>query len=200
MDLRSKVLARQDGGFNNKLGKARVLIFGAGGLGSNVAMMLARAGISTIDIVDFDYVEETNLNRQIYGVEDIGKSKVEACKDLICKAIPYANINIHLLKVNVQNLDYFLDLSNIFIEAFDKAESKSFIFDKFIGLKDKYLISVNGIAGLDICESLKVKRFENITVFGDFESLEDKGLYSAKVMFYAALEAGETLKLIEKIY
>ena len=82
MDLRDKILKRQNKNDNEIFEKAKVSILGCGGLGSNVAMILARAGIGEIFLYDFDKVEYSNLNRQNYKISDIGKEKVLATKKI----------------------------------------------------------------------------------------------------------------------
>ncbi|MDD7766914.1 MAG: ThiF family adenylyltransferase [Anaerococcus vaginalis] len=93
MELRDKILKRQNKNDNEIFEKAKVSILGCGGLGSNVAMILARAGIGEIFLYDFDKVEYSNLNRQNYKISDIGKEKVLATKKTIEETIPYTKIS-----------------------------------------------------------------------------------------------------------
>src|SRR5450432_1699509 len=79
-----------------RLKNARVLAIGAGGLGSPVLMYLAAAGVGTLGIVDFDTVDESNLQRQIiHGVSDVGKSKAESAKESIAEVNPYVTVILH---------------------------------------------------------------------------------------------------------
>ena len=78
-----------------KLKSAKVLVVGAGGLGCHVALYLAAAGVGTIGMVDYDVVDESNLQRQIlYGMDQIGKSKLECAKDRLLNLNPHINIII----------------------------------------------------------------------------------------------------------
>lgn len=92
MDLREEILRRQDPYINKILENSSVSILGCGGLGSNIAMSLARCGIGHIYIYDYDKVEYSNLNRQNYDMADLGKSKVRETKKKIEETIPYAKV------------------------------------------------------------------------------------------------------------
>ena len=72
--------------------KSKILILGCGGLGTNLCFMLAKSGIGTIKIVDYDKVEYSNLNRQIYRPTDVGKYKVDAFKEIREEYMPIAKI------------------------------------------------------------------------------------------------------------
>src|SRR3977135_1393397 len=94
-----------------KLKAAKVLVIGSGGLGSPVLLYLAAAGIGTIGIVDFDVVDDSNLQRQVlFGVNEIGKPKVEAARRRLESLNPYINIRIYNTHLNSQNaLDIIRD-------------------------------------------------------------------------------------------
>src|SRR6201985_2044358 len=87
-----------------KLKAAKVLVIGSGGLGSPVLLYLAAAGVGTIGIVDFDVVEDSNLQRQVlFGVDEIGKPKVEAARRRLEGLNPYINLHIYNTHLNSQN-------------------------------------------------------------------------------------------------
>lgn len=94
-----------------KLKAARVLVIGSGGLGSPVLLYLAAAGVGTIGIVDFDVVDDSNLQRQVlFGIDEIGKPKVEAAKRRLESLNPYIRLNIYNTHLNSQNaLDIIRD-------------------------------------------------------------------------------------------
>jgi molybdopterin/thiamine biosynthesis adenylyltransferase/rhodanese-related sulfurtransferase/molybdopterin converting factor small subunit len=94
-----------------KLKAAKVLVIGSGGLGSPVLLYLAAAGVGTIGIVDFDVVDDSNLQRQVlFGVNEIGKPKVEAARRRLEALNPYINLNIYNTHLNSQNaLDILKD-------------------------------------------------------------------------------------------
>src|SRR2546423_4751984 len=87
-----------------RLKNAKVLVVGAGGLGSPVAMYLAAAGVGTLGIVDFDVVDETNLQRQIiHGQSDIGRPKAESARDTIAEINPNVNVVLHQVRLDSSN-------------------------------------------------------------------------------------------------
>ena len=92
-----------------RLKNAKVLCVGAGGLGSPALMYLAAAGVGTLGIVEFDVVDESNLQRQIiHGQSDIGRSKAESARDSVREINPYVQVNIHEARLDSDNvLDIF---------------------------------------------------------------------------------------------
>lgn len=194
--LREKSLARQDEKINEKLKNSKVVIFGLGGLGSNIALLLAKSGVKNLYLVDYDKVEYSNLNRQIYGTEDIGKYKAEACKEILERLVPYGHFESFNEYVDASNIGDFLDMADIFVEAFDSVESKTFLFEEFLGVEGKFLVSGSGIGGLEAFDTSKYMKFSNVFVFGDFVSPETEGLYYPKVMLCAAAQSLKVLNLI----
>lgn len=200
MDLREKILKRQDSIINYKTEKTRVSILGVGGLGSNVAILLARAGIGHINLFDFDLVDYSNLNRQNFSLEDIGKKKTLATREKILATTPYVNVDTFDVKLDENNILQYLNISEIFVEAFDDPFMKARLFDIFSFHQNKYLVSVSGLAGMEDFHTIKIKQYKNITIYGDFESPQEEGLYSPNVCLYAALQAGQVLRIIRDYF
>lgn len=201
MDLRDEILKRQNKVDNQIFKKSKVSILGCGGLGSNVAMILARAGIGEIYLYDFDNVEYSNLNRQNYKISDIGKEKVLATKKIIAETIPYTKIHAKNIYLDEKNMDEIIEKTDYFIEAFDNKESKVMAFDYFSKKENKFLFTASGMAGLGDFLDIKVKKINNITMIGDFKSnVKKDGLYLAYVSIMASLEALECLKKIREDY
>lgn len=198
MEIRDEILKRQDEDLSDLFKKSTVSILGCGGLGSNIAMELARAGVGKINLFDYDKVEYSNLNRQNYFLADLGKSKVLATKNIIKSAIPYVDIDTFDVYLNDENMDLYIDRSDIFIEAFDNKKVKKFVFDYFTNKPQKQLITASGLSGLGSLEDIKIKKFSNITMIGDFKSTTDQGLYAPYLMTVASLEALEALKIIRR--
>jgi len=144
-----------------RLKNSFVGIAGVGGLGSNIAVSLARMGVGRIRFADFDVVEPSNLNRQHYFIDQIGQKKVYALYNTLLRINPY---------LEYEPMDLFLDNSNyynvfnnvdIVIEAFDKAEEKSkFASYVLTHLKDKPFIAASGVAGLDDTSNIEIRRIE----------------------------------------
>ena len=97
-------------------------------------------------------------------------------------------------------MDNIAHKTYIFIEAFDNKESKTMLFDYFVGRKDKYLISGTGVSGLGELSDIKIKQIDNVTLIGDFTSNQDQGLYLAYVGIIASLEALTAIKIITGDY
>lgn len=195
--MRDEILKRQDKKINDLLKGASVSILGCGGLGSNIAMSLARAGLGQIYIYDYDNVEYSNLNRQNYDLDDIGKSKVIQTKKKIEETIPYTKVFANNLFITKDNLDEISQKTDIFIEAFDKKEMKSLVFDYFLGKNDKKLIMGSGLSGLGDFRDIRIKEIENVTMVGDFKSEPDAGLYLPYLALVANLEALCAIKIIQ---
>ena len=87
-----------------KLRSAKVAVAGLGGLGSNIAVMLARSGIGQLLLVDFDIVDVTNLNRQMYFISHLGRPKAEALSEILCQINPYLNYESVSIKVTPDNV------------------------------------------------------------------------------------------------
>ena len=194
--MRREILKRQDSEINKILENSRVSILGCGGLGSNIAMTLARCGVGELHLYDFDKVEYSNLNRQNYKISDLGKSKVFETKRLIEETIPYTKVIANELMISEENLDEIIEKADIFIEAFDKKEMKSLVFDYFLGKKDKKLVMASGLSALGNFCDIKIKEIENITIVGDFKSTPDEGLYAPYIGIISNLEALCVVKII----
>lgn len=166
---------------------SKFLILGCGGLGTNLCFMLAKSGIGTIKIVDYDTVENSNLNRQIYRPTDVGKLKVSAFKEICDEFLPFANISVENIKIDSENVHSLTEGYDIVLEALDDEYTKSLVLEHFIGT-DKKLISVSGIGGVKKLD-IKIKKMNNIVVCGDFETETDNGLYYPNVMMVASTQA-----------
>ena len=148
--------------------KIRIGIGGAGGLGSNAAMILVRSGFKNFEILDHDIIDASNLNRQQYYLNEIGLDKIVVLKSRLLNINPDLNIIVHKTKWTPEagaSEQYFKN-NDFIIEAFDKTESKHAFVD-FYHDKVKYIVSGNGMAGLLEKEPLQVKRAGNIYFVGD---------------------------------
>ena len=155
-----EIFSRNIKGTFEKLKSAKVCILGLGGLGSNVAVMLARAGIGYLKLVDFDIVEASNLNRQQYRITDINMKKTEALKNIIEEINPFVKIEILDIKIDEKNLHLAVENTNIIIEAFDNAETKAMLVEELLSNNEKsprankdeftkYLVNENQSANTD---------------------------------------------------
>jgi sulfur carrier protein ThiS adenylyltransferase len=144
----------------------RIGIAGAGGLGSNAAMILARTGFRLFEILDKDVVEASNLNRQDFTIADIGRPKVEALRERILAVNPSAFVVIHHAEWTRVNADAFFTGIPLLVEAFDKAGMKR-DFTEWASTHAQHVISGNGMAGLSGGDPTAVRALGNIYMVGD---------------------------------
>ena len=123
-----------------RLMNAKVLCVGAGGLGSPALMYLAAAGVGTLGIVEFDTVDESNLQRQIiHGQSDIGKSKAESAKASIAEINPYVNVNIHNVRLDVDNVMEIFAQYDLIVDGTDNFATRYLVNDAAVLLKKPYV-------------------------------------------------------------
>lgn len=152
------------------LESATIGIAGAGGLGSNCAMHLVRAGIKNLVIVDFDVVNESNLNRQFYFRDQIGQVKVEALKENLLRIEPELELEIHNLRLNAENIQSIFGKCDILAEAFDHADAKNMLIKAAAPLHIP-IVAVSGIAGWGNSEAIKIRQIgKQLTLIGDLSS------------------------------
>ena len=152
------------------LKKKTIGIAGAGGLGSNCAVALARIGIGKIIIADFDYVRKKNLNRQYFFYEQVGQKKVFAIQDNILFINPIVKVEPHDLKLNQKNIPDLYKKCDVIIEAFDQAEMKQMIVETLQSeMPDIPLIVGSGMAGWGDNNALKTRQIGNLYICGDEE-------------------------------
>ena len=184
------------------LQEAKVAVVGLGGLGSNVAMWLARLGVGHLLLYDFDKVELSNLNRQYYFFEDVGKYKAEALLAKLQQVNPYGDYQSKVARLTEDNLEELLASAHIICEALDKAEAKAMlvngVLEKF---PDKYLVAASGLAGLEDSASMTVRQITpRFYLCGDRHSdFHELPLCGARVGLCAAQEALTIARLILRL-
>jgi len=182
-----------------KLSNSSVGIAGAGGLGSNAAVALARAGIGKLILVDFDKIDESNLDRQYYFLDQVGKIKVEALKDNIKRinsAVKVESLNQKLEKGSMEKPFHDVD---VIIEALDNAETKTeFIEEILLKLTDKPIVAASGVAGYGNSDRIVTKRFGSLYMCYDEQakSSEDDILLAPRVCLMANWEADLAIEII----
>jgi sulfur carrier protein ThiS adenylyltransferase len=183
----------------SKLANYTVGIAGAGGLGSNCAVALARSGIGRLILVDFDTVSESNLNRQYYFIEQIGIFKVEALKQNIQKINPnilVKTVNERLTEINT--VEIFSDC-DIIVEAFDRAEEKQMLIETLLSEKPFVpLVSGLGMAGFGNTSLLKVRQIDNLYICGDevTEISDNNPPFGPRVGIVANMQANIVVELL----
>ena len=182
-----------------KLQAARVAVIGLGGLGSNIAILLTRMGISHLHLIDFDKVDVSNLHRQQYFLEQVGLCKTEALASTLRKINPYINLKLSCVKLNKNNLAELLKDEAIICEALDKAETKALLVNEVLeSFTDKVMVAASGMAGLGEGNLIQARRIsKNLYLCGDGVSdCNDESLYAARVALCAAQQAHLVQRII----
>jgi adenylyltransferase/sulfurtransferase len=120
-----------------RLKNAKVLVIGAGGLGSPALLYLAAAGVGTLGIAEFDEVDESNLQRQIiHGQSDIGKSKAQSAKESIAEANPYVNVVLHEERLDNDNVLQVFEGYDLIVDGTDNFATRYMVNDAayFLGI------------------------------------------------------------------
>lgn len=183
-----------------KLRNARVAVAGLGGLGSNIAVMLARSGVGELLLVDFDTVDVTNLNRQMYLIPQLGKPKAEALPEILYQINPYLTYRSVCIKVTPDNVKELFSEYPIVCEAFDKPDQKAMLVRELLMQCHKTIVvSGNGMAGYaDANEIRTCQVMKRLYVCGDQSTDVGNGigLIAPRVAVCAAHEANKVLQLI----
>lgn len=187
-----------------KFRNGTVAVCGLGGLGSNIAISLARAGIGRLILIDFDRVDVTNLHRQQYKASQVGMHKTEALAANLKEIAPYGDFATHTVRITEENVSELLSEADIICEAFDRAEEKAMLVNNVLEkLPQKYLIAASGMAGMESANLIRTRKVAGrFYLCGDEVSdVEDKlGLVSPRVMLCAAHQAHMVLRILAEKY
>jgi sulfur carrier protein ThiS adenylyltransferase len=184
------------------LRQSSVGIAGAGGLGSNVAVFLARAGVGRLVIADFDKIEPSNLNRQQYFIEQVGRCKVEALRENLLLINPYSLYEVHDVRVSRKNAARIFAQVDVLVEAFDRAAAKEMLIEicltRFPG---RPIVAASGLAGYGGNRKIHTRRMGNLYICGDEESQCPKGVspMAPRVALVAAMQANLVVELLTKL-
>lgn len=192
--------SRHGSDIQNKFSNICVAVCGLGGLGSNIAICLARIGIGKLILVDFDRVDISNLHRQQYKACQIGQLKTEAMKDILEENSPYGIYETHNAKIDETNAEEILKEADIICEALDSAEEKAKLANFVLEyMPDKYIIAASGMAGYEDANTIKTKRItDKFYLCGDEISdiTDGTGLIASRVMLCAAHQAHTVVRII----
>ena len=181
---------------------ATVAICGLGGLGSNIAIALARAGIGKLILIDFDRVDITNLHRQQYKANQIGMYKTDALAQNLREINPYIEFETRTERIAEDNATALLQGVDIICEAFDDAECKATLTNTVLSeLPDKYLVAASGMAGMGTVNSIKTRRITSRFYLSGDEASEVSdgiGLVASRVALCAAHQAHTVLRILGK--
>ena len=198
------LIARHGMELHKRFSSATVAICGLGGLGSNIAVALARAGIGKLLLIDFDRVDITNLHRQQYKANQIGLYKADALAENLREIAPYTDIERVVAKITEENLAALLKGADIVCEAFDHAEAKAMLVNGVLEqLPDRYLIAASGMAGMNTPNTIKTRKImKRFYLCGDevSDAADTIGLVAPHVMLCAAHQAHTVLRILAGEY
>ena len=194
------MISRHGLDLHQRFSSATVAICGLGGLGSNIAVALARAGIGKLLLIDFDQVDITNLHRQQYKANQIGLYKADALAENLSEIAPYAEIEPVTAKITEENFADLLKDADIVCEAFDNAETKAMLVNGVLErLPHCYLVAASGMAGMDTPNTIKTRKImKRFYLCGDEVSdvADTMGLAAPRVMLCAAHQAHTVLRIL----
>jgi sulfur carrier protein ThiS adenylyltransferase len=183
-----------------KFDEAVVAICGLGGLGSNIATCLARAGVGHLILIDFDSVDVTNLHRQQYKINQVGIAKTDALKANLEEINPFIKIETHQVKMTEANSKSLIEKASIVCEAFDSAQIKAMLVNLVLEqMPEKYILSSSGMAGFNSANDISTRKVsKKFYMSGDGVSdvNDGIGLISSRVMVCGAHEAHMVIRIL----
>lgn len=183
-----------------KLAGASVAVAGLGGLGSNIAVNLARSGVGHLLLIDFDDVDVTNLNRQMYMIPHLGMPKTEAMRDILSQINPWLDVRTRQVKITAENARDLLADWPIVCEAFDRPDQKAMLVGTLLAqCPECVIVSGNGMAGFGDANLIRTQqKLRRLYVCGDgtTESAPGAGLMAPRVAVCAGHQANKVLQLI----
>ncbi len=199
-EFQAFMAARHTPGVQEILRRATVGIAGLGGLGSAVAVALARLGVGTMVLADFDVVEPTNLNRQQYFVDQLGLLKTEALLDTLTRINPYGCYETHAVKLTPKNIPALFRTCGVIVEAFDLEEEKAMLVETVLNCFPRVpMVAASGMAGFGSANTIRSTKIgSRLYVCGDSVSASEpgKGLMAPRVGVTAHHQANLVLRLL----
>jgi len=199
-ELESLLTARHTPGVHARVKKGLVAVAGLGGLGSAVAIALARTGVGGMILADFDVVEPSNLNRQQYFLEQTGMPKTEALAANLRRINPFVEVTTHSVEVNAGNVPALFAGADIVVEAFDRAEAKAMLIDTVLRtMPGVPVVAASGLAGFGPAARITTRcRAKDLYVVGDevSEARPGEGLMAPRVGVAAHHQANAVLRLL----
>ena len=194
------LIARHGLDLHKRFSSATVAVCGLGGLGTNIAIALARAGIGKLLLIDFDRVDITNLHRQQYKVNQIGLYKADALAKNLLEIAPYTEITVVTAKITEENFADLLKEADVVCEAFDNAEAKAMLVNGVLEqLPNCYLVAASGMAGMDTPNTIQTRKvMKRFYLCGDETNdvADTIGLVAPRVMLCAAHQAHTALRIL----
>lgn len=201
-EITSALEQRHTKEIQDKLSAAKVAICGLGGLGSSIAIALARTGVGKLHLIDFDNVDLSNINRQQYAIKQLGMPKPEALADEIRRFSPYIELETSHVRITEDNCAALIGDADFVCEAFDVAEQKAMLTNYVLEhMPEKYLVGASGMAGYHSGNSITTRKVSShyyLCGDGESEIAKEYGLMAPRVMICAAHQANTIVELIVK--
>jgi len=199
-EMESLLLSRHTPGVHEKIKGATIGIAGVGGLGSAIAVALARSGVGRLILADFDIVEPSNLNRQQYFVDQLGLPKVDALKENLKRINPYVQVATFYGRLDAANIPQAFGGVAVMVEAFDAADQKALLVETFRqNFPDTPLVAASGMAGHKTANSVQTRKAgNNFYLVGDEITGAEpgRGLMAPRVGVAAHHQANAVLRLL----
>lgn len=199
-ELEALLVARHTPGVYERVRSACVGVAGVGGLGSAVAIALARTGVGRLVIADHDVVEPSNLNRQQYFVDQIGAPKVHALAATVSRVNPNVVVVTHQTRVEPANVAQLFGEVDVMVEAFDGAPAKAMFVEAFRLARPRVpIVTASGVAGFGPATDIRTRRVgRDLYVVGDEASAAaiGSGLMAPRVGVAAHHQANAVLRLL----
>ena len=175
-----------------------VAIAGLGGLGSNIAVMLARSGVGNLLLIDYDRVEYSNLNRQYYLPCHVGRLKAEALTEQLLQINPALQLTVRVEKITAENAAELFTRWPLVCEALDDAAAKAMVINTLLKDKKKIIVSGSGMAGLGSANAIyTARKMARLYVCGDESSdMEQENMWAPRVQICAGHQANMVLRLL----
>ena len=198
--LEKMMAARHTPKVHENIKKGKVAVAGLGGLGSNIAVALARIGVGQMLLVDFDIVEPSNLNRQSYYIEHLGMPKTDALAEQLQKINPYIAVRTERIRIDESNAVGLFEGYDIVCEAFDSAVAKAMLTTTLLSSNPEIkIVAASGLAGYESANTvLTHRKTKNLYVCGDRENeaRPGMGLMAPRVLVCAGHQATMVLRLL----
>lgn len=200
VELECLMASRHTPGVHARLKRASVGIAGVGGLGSAVAVALARVGVGRLVVADFDVVEPSNLNRQQYFIDQIGRFKVDALVENLQRINPYVTVESHCVLLDPENIPAVFSDCPIVVEAFDRADMKAMLVNRVLeSMPQSTVVAASGLAGYGSNNSIATRKISRrLYLVGDTvsEAAPGNGLMAPRVGIAASHQANQVVRIL----
>lgn len=199
-EMEHLLYARHTPGVQDKVKNSVIGIMGLGGLGSVVAVALARIGVGTLLLADYDVVEPSNLNRQQYFIDQVGMKKTDAMRQNLSRVNPYLQVEVFDGELTEANIPLIFGHVDVLVECFDGARMKAAALRAALTtMPEVGYVGASGLAGFEANDLITTRRLRpNVYVVGDgeAEARPGQGLMAPRVGIAAHHQANQVLRIL----